>query len=142
MLLIPAIWFGIPRQSVQPQAVGAASGAASGDLVVLPAPENPTWVGYTGIAVWGNVPDSGVGGEVGYHWKLYRRDTPTPPDISEPADLNGDMRGNMGKERTHPTYETNIATDLWDNGFYFYAVSADGDGVQFANSPYVMSDAC
>ncbi|MGN1146624.1 MAG: serine/threonine protein kinase [Acetatifactor sp.] len=115
----------------------------SGELVVLPAPDNPHWEGETGIAVWGNVPESGIGdGEVAYHWRLYRRDTEIPPDTDKDKwDLEGDMRGNGAINPETSTYELNIATDLWENGFYYFAVSADGDGVNYASSPYVISDA-
>lgn len=115
----------------------------SGELVVLPAPDNPHWNGETGIAIWGNVPESGVGdGEVAYHWRLYRKDTATPPDPDRDAwDLEGDMRGNGAINPKTSTYELNIATDLWENGFYYFSVSADGDGVNYASSPYVISDA-
>lgn len=115
----------------------------SGELVVLPAPDNPHWEGETGIAVWGNVPESGIGdGEVAYHWRLYRRDTEIPPNPDKDKwDLEGDMRGNGAINPETSTYELNIATDLWGNGFYYFAVSADGDGVNYASSPYVISDA-
>lgn len=115
----------------------------SGELAVLPAPDNPHWEGETGIAVWGNVPESGIGdGEVAYHWRLYRRDTEIPPDPDKDKwDLEGDMRGNGAINPETSTYELNIATDLWENGFYYFAVSADGDGVNYASSPYVISDA-
>lgn len=115
----------------------------SGELAVLPAPDNPHWEGETGIAVWGNVPESGIGdGEVAYHWRLYRRDTEIPPDPGKDKwDLEGDMRGNGAINPKTSTYELNIATDLWENGFYYFAVSADGDGVNYASSPYVISDA-
>lgn len=115
----------------------------SGELVVLPAPDNPHWEGETGIAVWGNVPESGIGdGEVAYHWRLYRRDTEIPPNPDKDKwDLEGDMRGNGAINPETSTYELNIATDLWENGFYYFAVSADGDGVNYASSPYVISDA-
>lgn len=111
--------------------------------VVLPAPESPHWNGETGIAVWGNVPESGDGGgEVGYHWRLYRRDTATPPDPdTDEWDMVGDMRGNSMIDEATSTYAVNISSDLWEDGFYYFAVSADGDGVNYANSPYVMSDA-
>ena len=115
----------------------------SGELVVLPAPDNPHWEGETGIAVWGNVPESGIGdGEVAYHWRLYRRDTEIPPNPDKDKwDLEGDMRGNGAINPETSTYELNIATDLWENGFYYFAVSADGDGVNYSSSPYVISDA-
>ena len=113
------------------------------ELVVLPAPESPHWDGESGVAVWGNVPESGDGGgEVGYHYRLYRRDTPTPPNPEKDEwDLESDMRGNAMIDEATSTYAVNVASDLWEDGFYYFAVSADGDGVNYTSSPYVMSDA-
>ncbi len=111
--------------------------------VVLAAPDTPHWEGETGIAVWGNVPESGNGGgEVGYHWRLYRRDTANPPNPDEDVwDKEGDMRGNGGIDEAASTYAVNLSSELWENGFYYFAVSADGDGVNYSDSPYVISDA-
>ena len=110
--------------------------------VVLPAPGNPHWKDETGIALWGNVPESGNGdGEVGYHWRLYRRDTDTPPDPEKDSwDQEGDMRGNGGIDETGSTYSVNLSGYLQENGFYYFAVSADGDGTNYTSSPYVISD--
>lgn len=115
----------------------------NGGLSVLPAPDNPHWNSETGIAVWGNVPESGIGdGEVAYHWRLYRRDTETPPNPdTDTWDLEGDMRGNGAIDAATSTYALNIASEFWENGFYYFSVSADGDGVNYASSPYVISDA-
>ena len=111
--------------------------------IALPAPDNPHWDGETGVAIWGNVPESGNGGgEVGYHWRLYRRDTATPPDPeADEWDWEGGMRGNGAIDEATATYSVNIASELWENGYYYFAVSADGDGVNYADSPYVISDA-
>lgn len=60
--------------------------------------------------MWCNVPESGEGSDVKYDWRLYRCDTPTPPDLEESEwDLERSMRGS-------------------------------GDGVTYADSPYVLSD--
>lgn len=114
-----------------------------GELTVLPAPENPHWDGETGIAVWDNVPESGNGdGEVAYHYRLYRRDTETPPEPDNDAwELEGDMRGNGMIDKETSTCTVNVGYKLEENGFYYFAVSADGDGVNYAGSPYVISDA-
>lgn len=111
--------------------------------VVLAAPDTPHWEGETGIAIWGNVPESGNGGgEVGYHWRLYRRDTANPPNPDEDMwDKEGGMRGNGLIDEATSTYAVNISSELWENGFYYFAVSADGDGVNYSDSPYVISDA-
>ena len=117
--------------------------AESEEPVTLPAPDSPHWNGETGIAVWGNVPESGDGGgEVGYHYRLYRRDTETPPDPNKDEwDMESSMRGNSMIDEATSTYLVNMASDLWEDGFYYFAVSADGDGIHYASSPYVISDA-
>lgn len=116
--------------------------AQNAEPIVLPAPENPHWNDETGIAVWGNVPDSGVDGEVSYSWRLYRKDDAVPPTPEEITwELEGGMRGNGHIGDAFSTYEVNLADRLWENGFYYFAVSADGDGVHYADSPYAISDA-
>lgn len=112
-------------------------------LTVLPAPESPHWNEETGIAVWGNVPESGYGdGEVGYHWRLYRRDTAVPPDPDHDEwDMEGGMRGNGNIDEETGTYAVNLAGELWKNGFYYFAVSAVGDQINYDDSVYVLSDA-
>ncbi|MDO4332134.1 MAG: serine/threonine-protein kinase [Eubacteriales bacterium] len=113
------------------------------DLIVLPAPQNPHWNAETGIALWGNVPESGNGdGEVGYYWRLYRRDSETPPDPEKDTwDLEGDMRGNGSIDENTSTYSVNLSGELQTNGVYYFAVSAQGDKIHYADSPYVISDA-
>lgn len=138
ILLAAALCYNIPYRYLQQEEAKIMSEA----LTVLPAPENPHWNGDTGIALWGNVPDSGTNGEVRYYWRLYREDTATSPDLSESVwEREGGMRGNGGRDNTFPTYEMNLAAELRGNGFYYFAVSAVGDGVNFADSPYVISDA-
>lgn len=110
--------------------------------VILPAPAQPHWDGETGEGVWGNVPGCNDGsGEVAYHFRLYRRDTDTPPDIEKEAwDLEDSMRGNGAIDEETGTYRVNMAPYLGENGYYYFTVSADGDGVHYADSPYVLSD--
>lgn len=139
VILLAVMWYNIPpyqpMQQEEAQSVNTA-------LAALPAPENPHWNGDTGVAVWGNVPQSGTGGELSYQWRLYRQDAATPPDPEKNMwDQESSMRGNGVNGINYPTYKVNIGTDLWENGFYFFAVSAVGDGVKYADSPYVMSDA-
>lgn len=139
MILIAFLWYLIPpyqtMQLEENQPVSAA-------LIALPAPENPHWNGDTGIALWGNVPDSGVGGQVSYHWRLYRQDTKTPPESNKSIWVSeGGMSGNGGRNNSFPTYETSLGAEFLENGFYYFEVSADGDGVYFSDSPYVISDA-
>ena len=40
-----------------------------------------------------------------------------------------------------PTYAVNLAGDLLGNGFYYFTVSAEGDGINYTNSLFVVSDA-
>lgn len=109
------------------------------DLIVLPSPANPHWDGETGIALWGNVPESGVEGEVDYDWRLYRCDTPEPPDLDTSEWGNeSKMRGNENDEEF---FNLNLSCEFWDNGYYYFAVRAAGDGSTYADSPYVLSDA-
>ncbi len=117
--------------------------AALGELVTLPAPENPHWNGETGIAVWGNVPESGDGhGEVSYKYRIYRKDTMTPPDLEKDDwDSEGDMRGNGLVDKTTSTCSLNMTFKLSKDGYYYFTVSAQGDGATYADSPYVVSDA-
>ena len=64
----------VPEEAAQAEDTG---------LIVLPAPADPHWDQETGQALWRNVPESGEGSEVKYDWRLYRCDTPTPPDLEE-----------------------------------------------------------
>lgn len=110
----------------------------NGDLIVLPSPANPHWDGETGIALWGNVPESGVSGEVEYDWRLYRCDTPTPPDLDKSEwGAESKMRGNEDEKEF---FELNLSCEFWGDGYYYFAVRAAGDGAAYADSPYVLSD--
>lgn len=112
--------------------------SGSTELTVLPAPANPHWDGETGIALWGHVPESGVGRDQRYGWRLYRRDTETAPDPEKDEyDREGEMSGNL---LTTDYFDMSFSEELWDNGFYYFAVCASGDGVTYADSPYVLSD--
>lgn len=122
----------------QPASDGTAPPESAG-LTVLPAPANPHWDGETGTALWENVLESGVGSEVRYLWRLYRCDTPTPPDLANDEwGKDGDARGNVSRDDEF--FPIPLADELWDNGYYYFAVCASGDGVQYADSPYVLSD--
>lgn len=111
-------------------------------LTVLPAPENPHWDGETGIAVWDNVPESGVGDEVQFILRLFRRDTDIPPDSGD-SDwyYEEKVRYGSGNIRTRDTIVWNISPELKENGYYYFTISAVGDGIQYADSPYVISNA-
>ncbi len=112
---------------------------------VLPAPGNPRWDGESGIGMWGNVAESGVADSeiVKYSIKLCRMDTQTPPDIEDDVwMLESEMSGNAVTEVDGvPTFETNLAMYFQENGFYYFAVAAVGDGENYVNSPFVISDA-
>ncbi len=106
-------------------------------LIVLPAPEEPHWDQDTGIAMWRNVPESGEGDDVKYDWRLYRCDTPTPPDLeTTECGTEGSMRGGGSTD----FFNLHMSCEFWDNGYYYFAVRASGDGVTYADSPYVLSD--
>lgn len=108
-------------------------------LTVLQAPKEPHWDGDTGNMLWGNVPESGHGDGVCYYWKLYRRDTAKAPKPDEEDwCVEGDMRG----DNVQPEwFEMNFSSYFEENGFYYIAVSAVGDGIQYADSSYAVSDA-
>lgn len=137
LILAVFLWCLIPRQPIMDES-GRPESAA---LTVLPAPENPHWDGDTGIAVWGNVPESGTEDEVQYYWRLYRSDAAVPPGFDDICNKEGSMRGNMSVVENAPAYRLNLANELGENGFYYFEVSAQGDGDRYADSPFVMSDA-
>ncbi len=128
---------------LSPPAESGVMPSESQSLPVLPPPGNPHWDGETGIAVWDNVPESGNGdGEISYHWRLYKRDAPDPPEPDEDMwILEGDIRGNGIIYRDTSTCRLNITYEVCENGFYYFAISADGDGIHYASSPYAISDA-
>ncbi len=108
------------------------------ELTVLPTPEDPHWDGDTGIMLWGNVPESGYGDGVCYYWKLYRKDTAgTPEPGEEDCCAEGDMRGDNNQP---DWFEMSFAPFFEENGFYYVAVAAAGDGIEHADSPYAVSD--
>lgn len=137
ILLFAVAWGTVserPEQLVQEETTETA-------LIVLPAPENPHWNGETGIAQWGNVPESGREDNVDYRWRLYWKNTAVPPDVSSDVWGRGDgVRSAWNEAEPLSVFEWNIASEFWGNGFYYFAVCAVGDGVQYADSPYAMSD--
>lgn len=144
ILLFAVAWGTVSErqeQLVQEETAETAPTVSETALTVLPAPENPHWYGETGIAQWGNVPESGREDNVDYRWRLYWKSTATPPDPS--IDLWGcedGVRSAWNEEESLPVFEWNIASEFWVNGYYYFAVCAVGDGVQYADSPYAMSD--
>ena len=113
--------------------------AESTELIALPAPANLHWDGETGTAVWDRVYESGIGEDERYDWRLFRCDREEIPNLEEDAwGRDGTMRGNVGEQTF---FEVNLSEEFWDNGFYYLAVRASGDGITYADSPYVLSDA-
>lgn len=148
VLLLTFLCFGIKilYQPAQHEDIQPASKEEtlpkSAELTVLPAPDSLYWDGETGVALWGNVPESGTEEEVRYNWRLYKTDTATSPNPEEDAwYCKGGMGGNGGRDKNFPTFEMNLSSYLEENGFYYFAVSAVGDGVTYSDSPYVISDA-
>lgn len=131
-----AIWQFVPRDGRQSENVN--EGAA---LTVLPMPGNPHWDGETGTAVWDNVLESGIGDEVRFHLRLYRRDTETPPESDDGGWYFESIVRVGGSARDMETVSWNVVTKLKENGFYYFTVSAIGDGVHYMDSPYTVSDA-
>lgn len=112
----------------------------STELVPLAPPANPHWDGETGIAVWDNVHESGIGGEVRYFWRLYCCDTATPPDLEKDTWIkDGDARGNVAEDDDF--FPLPLADELEGNGYYYFAVCSAGDQIQYTDSPYALSDA-
>lgn len=107
-------------------------------LTVLPAPGNVHWNGETGIALWDNVPESGVADELQFRLRLYRMDTAAEPNPQE-DDLyhEGTWRVNR---KNYDVIPYSLVVFLKQNGFYYYMVSAIGDNVHYTDSPYAMSD--
>ena len=111
---------------------------SKGTLAVLPAPANPHWDGETGIAVWGNVPESVVGGELHYYWKMYLKAADTDFDTNEDIlIMETSMRGNAISQEN---FRQPLSKFFRENGLYYFTVSATGDGIRYADSPFVTSD--
>lgn len=111
-------------------------------LTVLPVPDNPHWDGETGTGVWGNVPESGVGDDMEYHYKLYRKDAELLPDPEvDECYYENNFRGNGRGGADENLFQISFVTKLEKNGFYYFEVCAVGDGINYTDSPYAMSDA-
>lgn len=110
-------------------------------LIVLPAPENPHWDGESAIATWGNVPESGEGNEVQFWCRLYRRDSPVPPG-PEDDDWYHEEKVRIGgyDVREKESHIWNLESVLKENGYYYFSIAAVGNGYQYGDSPYVVSD--
>nr|WP_304429784.1 serine/threonine-protein kinase [uncultured Acetatifactor sp.] len=110
------------------------------ELTVLPAPGNPHWDGETGTALWDNVPGAGAGDEAWFQMRVYRKDTADAPDVDEEGWYYEDSIRFGGIARNREVIDWNITPWLEENGYYYFTVSATGDGVRYADSPFVVSD--
>lgn len=134
LLLAALLWNMVPGLTTRQ----VSEQAADREPVALLAPEDPHWEGETGYAVWIDVPESGTLDESAYAWRLYKTDTAAPPDLDKDMwCLEGGMRGDPREDNY---FDTNIGMELTENGFYYFTVCALGDGVQYTDSPYVLSD--
>lgn len=107
-------------------------------LTVLPVPENIHWDNETGIALWDNVPESGVADELQFRLRLYRMNTAAEPNPQE-DDLYHEGIWRVGR-KNYDVIPYSLVAFLKKNGFYYFMVSAIGDGVHYTDSPYAMSD--
>ena len=110
------------------------------ELTVLPAPGNPHWDGETGTALSDNVPGAGAGDEAWFQMRVYRKDTADAPDVDEEGWYYEDSIRFGGIARNREVIDWNITPWLEENGYYYFTVSATGDGVRYADSPFVVSD--
>ncbi len=130
---------GICMLTLHPWKQGGETG--SGELTVLPAPGNPHWDGETGIAVWDNMPECGVGDEMQFWLRLYRRDEPEPPEADEEGWCFEDkIRIGRHNSKLREYIYWNLGTEFDQNGFYYFTLSAVGDGVVYTDGPWVVSD--
>ena len=109
-------------------------------LTVLPPPEAPRWDGETGSAFWGNVPESGIGDEVQFYVRLYRRDAETPPDPDDGDWYYEEKVRIGGSHRYREILSWSFSPVLDENGFYYFTIASIGDGIRYTDSPYVVSD--
>lgn len=111
-------------------------------LEILPMPGNPHWDGETGIALWEHVSDSGfTEDDEAYHYRVYRRDR--QEDIPNPQTDDdwvneGDMSSNQ--QSGEPFFYVNLNSSLAQNGYYYFVVYARGDGENYSDSAYAVSD--
>lgn len=150
VLIAVVLWKALPNGMQLKDAALSDGKENEQGLIVLPAPADAHWSGETGSGYWGCVFESGVGDDQRYDWRLYRRDTKTPPDLEKDVwEREGMMRGNVSWLRDSTEvgtaeeayFCTSFSDEFWDNGFYYFAVRASGDGVTYADSPFVLSDA-
>lgn len=145
LLLFAAVWLYPKKQEdsggqISPALLEKDSDKAA-SLTALSAPENPRWNGDTGIALWDAAPDAVSSSEYGYRWELYWEKTARPPDMESASPVQqGDMTWSLDDTEEISTFQVNVSKNFKKNGYYFFAVSAKGDGVRYEDSPYVISD--
>ncbi len=137
ILLFGVCWAVIPVVRERGQAENQEEGA---ELTVLPVPGNVHWDGETGTVVWDNVLESGVGNEVQFTLRLYRRDSESAPGRDDDDWYKDELVRVGGSARNMEAISWNITPYLEDNGFYYFTVSARGDGIRYADSPFAVSD--
>ncbi|MCI8624194.1 MAG: hypothetical protein HFG26_11120 [Provencibacterium sp.] len=114
--------------------------------VGLSAPDNLHWDGETGVAVWDSVPNAGTeinGHDSKYGWILFRMDTEAPPSLENPY-FDEHMVSSLiigGASYNGAVSKYNLAGNFNEEGYYYVAVRALGDGVDYADSPFALSDA-
>jgi len=111
-----------------------------GSITVLPAPENLHWDGETGTAAWDNMPESGIGDEIQFRLRMYKRDTDTPPSPDDTDWYHDELIRMSSTHAREPVLNWNLVTSLEGNGFYYFALAAVGDGIKYADGPYAVSD--
>lgn len=105
LLLLIFLWGGIGLHQFGKQGMLPDNGG----LPMVDVPANPHWNDETGIAVWGNVPESSISGEVGYYYRLYRQDEETPPEPGKDKwILESSMNGNGMIDEATDTYRVNM----------------------------------
>lgn len=130
------VWLSVPHDGW-----ASENADAGGAFTVLRPPGNPHWDGETAIAVWENVPEAGVGDELLFCWRLYRRNNETPP-VPDDSDWYSEGTARIGGGfQSMETINWSFVKQLERNGFYYFTVSALGDGVNYADSSFVVSDA-
>lgn len=139
-LVLAAVGFGVlVLPALRDPSVSAISDGET-DLALVPVPGNPHWEGETGSVAWDNVPEAGVGDEVQFRLRLYRRDTASAPEAEDSDWYHEQMVRVGGAARNREVITWNIVPKLETNGFYYFTVASVGDGVRYADSPYVVSD--
>lgn len=114
--------------------------AGENALPALPTPQNVHWNGDTGSGRWDIVPEAERDGTFRFWLRLYKRDTATAPDPEDDDFYFESSNMTSFRGLTVDYLEESFSPSLNGNGFYYFTVAAAGDGVQYADSPYAVSD--